>query len=69
MLPEQNAEVMRTALEESPSPDATVKVLDGLNHLFQPAETGHPSEYGAIETTMAPDALERVSSWIQGQTE
>lgn len=65
VLPGQNAEIMRTALEESPSPDATVEVLDGLNHLFQPAETGHPSEYGAIETTMAPAALERVSGWIR----
>lgn len=67
--PEQNVEIMRTALQESPSPDATVEVLDGLNHLFQPADTGHPSEYGQIETTMAPEALERVSGWIQGQTE
>ena len=69
VLPEQNAEIMRAALAESPSPDATVEVLDGLNHLFQPAETGHPSEYGAIETTMAPAALERVSGWIQGQSD
>ena len=67
--PEQNAEIMRSALEESPSPNATVEVLDGLNHLFQPAETGHPSEYGQIETTMAPEALERVSGWIRGQGE
>lgn len=66
---EQNAEIMRSALEESPSPDATVEVLDGLNHLFQPAETGHPTEYSQIETTMAPKALERVSGWIREQAE
>ena len=67
--PEQNAEIMRNALGESSSPNATVEVLDGLNHLFQPAETGHPSEYGQIETTMAPEALERVSGWIREQGE
>ena len=67
--PEQNAEIMRNALGESPSPDITVEVLDGLNHLFQPADTGAFSEYSQIETTMAPEALERVSGWIQGQTQ
>jgi hypothetical protein len=59
---------MRTALRESPSRDATVRVLDGLNHLFQPAETGLPTEYAQIETTMAPRALRVVSSWIRERT-
>jgi hypothetical protein len=45
-----------------------VRVLDGLNHLFQPAETGHPSEYARIETTMAPVALRVVTDWIQART-
>jgi hypothetical protein len=63
--PGQNAEPMRTALQDSPSDDVTVRVLDGLNHLFQPAETGLPTEYAQIETTMAPEALETVSSWIR----
>ena len=66
--PEQNAGPMRTALRESPSRDATVRVLDGLNHLFQPAETGLPTEYAQIETTMAPRALQAVSSWIRERT-
>ena len=66
--PKQNAPPMRTALRESPSRDATVRVLDGLNHLFQPAETGLPTEYAQIETTMAPRALRVVSSWIRART-
>ncbi len=66
--PEQNAGPMRAALQESPSSDATVRVLDDLNHLFQPAETGLPAEYAQIETTMAPRALKGVSSWIQERT-
>ncbi len=41
-----------------------VDVLDGLNHLFQHAETGAPDEYGAIEETFAPEALEKIGSWI-----
>jgi pimeloyl-ACP methyl ester carboxylesterase len=62
--PDQNVEPMRTALANSPSDDVTVRVLDGLNHLFQPAESGVPSRYAQIDTTMAPKALETVSDWI-----
>ena len=59
---------MRTALDESPSDDVTVRVLDGLNHLFQPADTGLPTQYAQIDTTMAPRALQAVSSWIRQRT-
>jgi uncharacterized protein len=38
--------------------------LPGLNHLFQHATTGSPSEYGKIEETFAPAALTIISSWI-----
>lgn len=42
----------------------TTKVYDGLNHLFQPAQTGAPEEYGTIETTIDPRVLEDISTWI-----
>lgn len=45
-------------------PGVEVRVLEGANHLFQPAETGAVSEYGAIEETMAEDALDTVTAWI-----
>lgn len=64
--PEQNAPVLRQALEGNP--DVTVKVLPGLNHLLQLAETGLPSEYGQIETTIAPKVLGVVSRWIAAHT-
>lgn len=44
--------------------DATVIELAGLNHLFQTATTGAVSEYGQIEETFAPAALELISDWI-----
>ncbi len=47
------------------NPDATVVTLPGLNHLMQPAGTGLPSEYAAIETTVAPEALDLVTGWLQ----
>ena len=66
--PDQNVAPMRTALDESLSDDVTVRVLDGLNHLFQPANTGLPTQYAQIDTTMAPRALQAVSSWIRQRT-
>ena len=44
--------------------DVTVKELPGLNHLFQTAATGSTAEYGTIEETFAPAALQVVADWI-----
>ena len=44
--------------------DATVSELSGLNHLFQTATTGAVSEYGQIEETFAPEAMEQLADWI-----
>jgi len=50
------------------NPDATVSELPGLNHLFQTAVTGAPSEYAGIEETFAPSALKLISDWISART-
>jgi len=42
--------------------------LDGLNHLFQTATTGAPSEYAQIEETMSPRALDLITGWIRART-
>ena len=44
-----------------------VKELPQLNHLFQTATTGSLSEYGKIEETFAPLALNTISDWIENQ--
>jgi hypothetical protein len=41
-----------------------VDELPGLNHLFQHTKTGAFSEYAQIEETFAPEALEKIASWI-----
>ncbi|HEX6940993.1 MAG TPA: alpha/beta hydrolase [Longimicrobiales bacterium] len=63
--PDVNLPPIERALREGGNPDAEVHVLPGLNHLFQPARTGAPTEYGTIETTIAPEALERIGDWIE----
>jgi hypothetical protein len=42
----------------------TIRRYDGLNHLFQPANTGSPDEYGVIETTFDPKALAEMAAWV-----
>lgn len=46
-------------------PDATVRLMPGLNHLFQHAGTGLVAEYSQIEETFAPDALQVIGDWIE----
>lgn len=59
----QSEQPMRDRL--AADPDATVHVFPGLNHLMQPTETGRPSEYSTIETTVAPEVLDYVTGWLR----
>ena len=45
--------------------DYTIEKMEGLNHLFQTAETGQDSEYPKIEETIAPQVLALISNWIK----
>lgn len=47
---------------------ATTKKYPELNHLFQPCETGLPTEYAHIETTISPQVLQDITAWIQSVT-
>jgi len=42
----------------------TIMKIEGVNHLFQHADTGLPTEYGNIEETFAPEALKAMSDFI-----
>lgn len=43
---------------------ATIKKLAGLNHLFQPALTGLPSEYSESDITFSESSADEISQWI-----
>lgn len=66
--PEENLKAIEEALEAGGNEDYTVKELSGLNHLFQTAQTGSPSEYARIEETISPAALELIGDWISERT-
>ncbi len=68
VLPGQNAPAIEKALKQGGNKDATVVRLPGLNHLLQPATTGLPAEYAQIETTIAPAALDAITTWIRERT-
>jgi len=59
-----NLPAIQADLEEAPTSWFGVGSLPGLNHLFQHAETGASSEYGQIEETFAPEAMERMATFI-----
>lgn len=65
---DQNLSELERNLREAPTRDVTILRMAGMNHLFQPAETGLPGEYGQIETTVAPAALEVLTNWIRRRT-
>jgi pimeloyl-ACP methyl ester carboxylesterase len=62
--PKQNLPAIRKALQEGGNQHVEIDELPGLNHLFQTAKTGAPSEYGEIEETMSPVAMEKIATWI-----
>ncbi len=61
---EQNLPVIERALTAAGNRDYSVREMDGLNHLFQPATTGAPGEYALVEVTIDPSVLDLVTEWI-----
>ena len=60
----QNLNAIREALQKGGNKNVTVKSMENLNHLFQEADSGSPSEYATIEQTFSPVALKEISDWI-----
>lgn len=66
VLAKENLGGIREVLEQANHQDFHIVELPGLNHLLQTCQTGALSEYGAIEETIAPAALEAISEWLEG---
>jgi pimeloyl-ACP methyl ester carboxylesterase len=64
---EQNTNAIRTNLEKAGNDRVRVRIFPELNHLFQEAKTGAVEEYGEIEQTFSPVALDMIGSWILTQ--
>jgi hypothetical protein len=62
VVADQNVPALEKALARNRK--AKVQRLEGLNHLFQHAQTGSPTEYGTIEETIDPAVLELVATFV-----
>lgn len=65
VLPNPNADRMKEYLTAGGNKKVEVIVVEGVNHLFQNAETGKISEYGQIEETFAPEVMNLMLGFIQ----
>lgn len=62
--PKQNLPEIEKALKNGGNKNFKIMELPGLNHLFQPATTGSPTEYSTIDTTISEDVLKIMKDWI-----
>jgi uncharacterized protein len=62
VLEEVNLVPMRQALADNPN--AQVELVRGINHLLQPSPDRDLSRYAAIETTIDPALLQRLTDWL-----
>jgi len=60
----ENLAGIAAALKAGGNTDVTTREFPGLNHLFQTCKTGLPGEYGKIDETFSPEAMQTVSEWI-----
>lgn len=68
VLPASNTAGLKKALGKSRSPLYEVKILPGLNHLFQQCRSCTITEYGSLEETISETALAEISGWLQQNT-
>ncbi len=61
----QNPDGLKAALKKSKAKNVSVEVIPGLNHLFQHCKDCTVNEYGSLEETFAPEALQRMAGWLQ----
>jgi len=66
--PKEDLSKIEAALKAGGNTDYTITELPNLNHLFQTCTTGSPTEYGNIEETLAPIALQTMGDWIAAHT-
>lgn len=60
----ENLAGIKKSLTKAGNKKFEIVQFDDLNHLFQTAKTGNPTEYGQIEETFSPNVLEKISDWV-----
>jgi hypothetical protein len=65
VTPKENLPAIAAALRAGGNRDFKTLELPGLDHLLQTSATGLPADYGMIEETMAPVALDTITAWLR----
>jgi len=65
--PGENLQAIEKAMIFGGNVNYHIEEVPGLNHLFQTAKTGAPTEYASIEETMSPVVLRIIADWITAQ--
>lgn len=63
----ENLRAIELALQQAGNEDYELVALEGLNHLFQTAITGAPSEYKKLNETFNEEAMKMIVDWIKAQ--
>jgi uncharacterized protein len=67
VVPKSNLAGIERALKKGKNKNYTVLELPGLNHLFQECKDCTLNEYGNLEQTFAPSALDTIAKWLDKQ--
>jgi pimeloyl-ACP methyl ester carboxylesterase len=59
-----NMPLIEKAVNVNKKTNIKIQLIDGVNHLFQTADTGSEYEYIQIEETFSPAVLKLLSDWI-----
>jgi pimeloyl-ACP methyl ester carboxylesterase len=65
VISKQNQPGIAAALKKSHNKNYEIKEMPGLNHLFQACNKCTLVEYGELEETISPAALEAISNWLE----
>lgn len=70
VLVDLNLDAIEKALTDGGNESFSIVRFPNMNHLFQETEgPGLPANYGSIEETFSPKALNAISEWIQKNTQ
>lgn len=65
VIPTSNLAGIDAALKQGKTKGYEIKELEGLNHLFQECKSCTVNEYGQLQQTFSPKALEVMTEWMK----
>ena len=60
----ENMALITEAVKTNNKTNISIRLIEGVNHMFQTADTGSEYEYVQIEETISPEVLNLLSDWI-----